>query len=73
MIYLDSGATSFRKPKAVKQAVLRAMEACANPGRGGYESAVAADRAVYGCRALAGEMFDCDPEQVVFTANCTQG
>lgn len=73
MIYLDSGATSFRKPKAVKQAVLRAMEACANPGRGGYESAVAADRVVYGCRVLAGEMFDCDPEQVVFTANCTQG
>ena len=72
MIYLDSGATSFHKPNAVKKAVLRAMERCANPGRGGYEAAVEADRVVYGCRELAGEMFDCSPEQVVFTANCTQ-
>ena len=73
MIYLDSGATSFRKPAAVTRAVLRAMEVCANPGRGGYEAAAEADRVVYGCRELAGELFDCTPEQVVFTANCTQG
>ena len=73
MIYLDSGATSFHKPSSVKQAVLRAMDRCANPGRGGYDAAVEADRVVYGCRGLAGEMFDCSPEQVVFTANCTQG
>ena len=73
MIYLDSGATSFRKPCQVKEAVIRAMERCANPGRGGYDAAMEADRVVYGCRRLAGEMFDCDPEQVVFTANCTHG
>ena len=73
MIYLDSGATSFRKPCQVKQAVLRAMERCANPGRGGYGPAAAADAAVYRCRELAGELFDCNPEQVVFTANCTHG
>ena len=35
MIYLDNGATSFHKPPQVKQAVLDAMERCANPGRGG--------------------------------------
>lgn len=73
MMYLDSGATSFRKPCCVKQAVLRAMEQCANPGRGGYGPAVEADRVVYRCRELAGELFDCGPEQVVFTGNCTQG
>ena len=73
MIYLDSGATSFHKPSQVKMAVLRAMEQCANPGRGGYGPAVAADRVVYRCRALAGDLFDCLPEQVVFTANCTHG
>ncbi len=73
MIYLDNGATSFHKPNGVKQAVLRAMEKCANPGRGGYGAAIEADRVVYGCRALAGELFDCDPEQVVFTSNCTHG
>lgn len=73
MIYLDSGATSFHKPDCVKRAVLRAMACSANPGRGGYAAAVEADRTVYGCRELAGELFDCQPEQVVFTANCTQG
>ena len=73
MIYLDSGATSFRKPPGVKQAVVRAMEHCANPGRGGYEAAAAADATVYRCRELASELFDCNPEQVVFTANCTHG
>lgn len=73
MIYLDSGATSFHKPCQVKMAVLRAMEYCANPGRGGYGTAMEADRVVYGCRMLAGEMFDCEPHQVVFTANCTHG
>ena len=73
MIYLDSGATSFHKPKSVKNAVVMAMERCANPGRGGYKAAAAADATVYRCRELAGELFDCAPEQVVFTANCTHG
>ena len=49
------------------------MERCANPGRGGYGPAVEADRVVYRCRETAGELFDCNPEQVVFTANCTHG
>ena len=35
MIYLDSGATSFRKPPAVYRAVEKAMRTCANPRRGG--------------------------------------
>ena len=34
MIYLDNGATSFRKPPGVYRAVERAMYTCANPGRG---------------------------------------
>ncbi len=71
MIYLDNGATSFRKPAAVKKAVLDAIEQCANPGRGGYQAAMEAARRVYRCRELAGQMFDCKPEQVVFTSNCT--
>ena len=39
MIYLDNGATSFRKPPGVYRAVLNAMHSCANPGRGGYTAA----------------------------------
>ena len=73
MIYLDNGATSFHKPAAVKKAVLDAMEHCANPGRGGYGAAMEAARKVYRCRELAGQLFDCKPEQVVFTSNCTHG
>ena len=73
MIYLDHGATSFPKPEPVCRAVEHAMRSCANPGRGGYGAAMKAAREVYRCRALAGELFDCMPEQVAFTSNCTHG
>ena len=73
MIYLDNGATSFHKPKTVMKAVADAMRRCANPGRGGYSAAMEAANAVYRCRELAGELFDCDPDRVVFTSNCTHG
>lgn len=73
MIYLDAGATSFHKPAQVYRAVSRAMETCANPGRGGYPAAMAATEQVYACREAAGQLFDCDPEQVVLTTSCTHG
>ena len=73
MIYLDNGATSFHKPDSVRTAMMDAMMHCGNPGRGGHEAAVAAAKTVYSCRELVGNMFDCQPEQVVFTSNCTHG
>ena len=73
MIYLDHGATSFHKPAAVRRAVLDAMKNCANPGRGGYVASMAASNMVYRCRELAGELFECEPDRVVFTSNCTHG
>lgn len=73
MIYLDNGATSFRKPFQVSCAVMRAMERCSNPGRGGYPSAMMAAEEVFRCRETAADLFDCRPEQVVFTSNCTHG
>lgn len=73
MIYLDNGATTFHKPPAVYRAVLDAMRSCANPGRGGYGAAMAAADRVYGCREAAAALFDCKPEQVVLTTNCTHG
>ena len=73
MIYLDNGATSFPKPPEVIRAVQRAMVRCANPGRGGHKPAMEAAKAVYDCREVAAVMFDCQPEQVVFTGNCTHG
>ncbi len=73
MIYLDNGATSFEKPGSVARAMTRVLATCANPGRGGYEAAIRAARVVYRCREQAAAMFDCSPQQVVFTGNCTQG
>lgn len=73
MIYLDNGATSFRKPPSVRKAMLDAMVSCANPGRGGYAAAMTGAQTVLRCREHAAELFDCQPEQVCFTMNCTQG
>ena len=73
MTYLDNGATSFPKPQAVVNAMVCAMENCGNPGRGGYQAAMAGARTVLRCRERAGELFDCEPEQVVCTGSCTHG
>ena len=73
MIYLDNGATSFHKPRAVTRAVQEAFASCANPGRGGHRPAMEAAKRVFACREAAGALFDCAPEQVVFTHNCTHG
>ena len=71
MTYLDHGATSFPKPQPVVDAMVCAMENCANPGRGGYRAAMNASRVLLACRERAGELFDCQPEQVVLTSGCT--
>ena len=73
MMYLDNGATSLRKPPQVARAMTWAVQNCANPGRGGYPASLLAAKTVYNCRAAASKIFECDPEQVVFTGNCTHG
>ena len=73
MIYLDNGATSFPKLPRVQKAMEWAMDRCANPGRGGHAASMEAAKVVYRCRERAGRLFDCPPDRVVFTANCTQG
>lgn len=73
MIYLDNGATSMPKPSQVTRAMANAVAVCGNPGRGGHSAAHLAAKTVYRCRERAARMFGCQPEQVVFTANCTQG
>ena len=73
MTYLDFGATSLHKPRQVGEAVRWALENCANPGRGAYAPSRLASQTVFRCRERAGQLFDCDPEQVVFTSNCTHG
>ena len=73
MIYLDYGATSFKKPKIVYEAVTNAMSHCASPGRGGYGPARLAQEQLFTCRNRASSLFHCQPEQVVFTYSATHG
>ncbi len=72
MIYLDSAATSFLKPPAVRQAVLGAIQHMTSPGRGGHRLAMAAAETVYQCRQQAAALFHVeDAGRVVFTMNAT--
>ena len=50
MTYLDNGATSFPKPQCVTNAMICAMETCANPGRGGYDAAMRGAKTLLQCR-----------------------
>ena len=72
MIYLDSAATSFLKPRSVERAMSAALRHMTSPGRGGHSLAMQAAEAVYRCRAEAAELFRVpEPERVVFTMNAT--
>lgn len=73
MIYLDSAATTLQKPPQVARAVAWAVGSLSTPGRGSHPAAERAAQTAYRCRALAGELFGCPPEQVAFTANATHG
>ena len=73
-IYLDHAATSWPKPQAVVEAVTRCMrESGGNPGRGSHKLALRAAEEIYGCRELAAELFDTEPERVVCTGGATMG
>lgn len=73
MLYFDNAATTFPKPPEV----LRAMSGSfryfgANPGRSGYPMSLDTAREVYRARLAAGEFFGAQPENVIFTKNCTE-
>lgn len=73
MIYLDNAATSWPKPEAVGQAIVRAMdEAGGNPGRSGHSLAIKADRLVHDARQAVCSLFGIrDASRLVFTLNAT--
>ena len=72
MIYLDNAATSYPKPQQVYRRWTEAMRTYgANPGRGGYEFSAATSQAVFESRAVCAELFGAEPENTVFTLNCT--
>jgi len=72
MIYLDSAATSFRKPASVEKSMVRALRTMSSPGRGAYTLAMRASDTVYECRELIGELFNFKyTERIAFTFNAT--
>ena len=73
MIYLDNAATTLPKPPQVLQAVSQALTVCGSLGRGSHDAARFASELAYECRVEASELFECDPEQVVFVYNATHG
>lgn len=72
-LYLDNAATSFPKPRAVYDAMLRyGTEVGASPGRGQYRASREGAAIIWRCRErLAGLLNAEDPGQIVFTLNTT--
>ncbi len=72
LINFDNAATTYPKPKSVKRAVAEAVERYGgNAGRGGHELAVRTSEALYSARETVAGFFGAEPENVVFTMNCT--
>ena len=73
MIYFDNSATSFYKPKVVKDAVVEAMNFyTANPGRSGHFLSNAVAEKVFETRENVKQFFHAEKYEIVFTKNCTE-
>lgn len=73
MIYFDNAATTWPKPRMVRDAMAKALvEYGANPGRSGHAMSLRTADWIYRCREQAASVFGLrEPENVVFTINCT--
>lgn len=72
IINFDNAATTYPKPLSVKKAVAEAVEKFGgNSGRGGHALAMRTSRALYSARNTVADFFGAQPENVVFTMNCT--
>lgn len=72
MIYLDSAATTHKRPKSIIKSVLKTIKNSANPGRGGHDLSLLAGAEVFEAREKINEFFNgYGPENVVFSSSCT--
>ncbi|MCL1823414.1 MAG: aminotransferase class V-fold PLP-dependent enzyme [Oscillospiraceae bacterium] len=72
MVYLDNAATTYPKPASVIAAMSRALvNYGANPGRAGHRLSMETAQAVFNSRLKCAEFFGAEPENVIFTLNCT--
>jgi cysteine desulfurase family protein len=72
MIYLDNAATTFPKPPSVIKEMAECIKKyCGNPGRSSHLLSIKSAEKIYEARELLGDLFDAEPENVVFTYNTT--
>ncbi len=74
MIYLDNAATSWPKPPMVVRAMAGTLQKLGgNPGRAGHQLSLCGGRIIQNCRELLAGAFGAPtPENIIFTANCTE-
>lgn len=73
-VYLDNAATSFPKPEATLEVMMRYQrEIGGSPGRSGHGLSIEAGRVVHETRETLARLFNIDdPLQIVFTKNATE-
>ncbi|MBQ8545835.1 MAG: aminotransferase class V-fold PLP-dependent enzyme [Clostridia bacterium] len=72
MIYLDNAATTFPKPLCVSEEISKCIKKyCGNPGRSSHNLSIKSAEKIYETRSLLAELFNANPENVVFTYNTT--
>lgn len=72
IINFDNASTTYPKPESVKKAVLNAIDRFGgNAGRGGHALSMRTSEAVFSARETIADFFGAEPENVVFTLNCT--
>lgn len=74
MIYLDNGATSYPKPRAMTAAMEECiLRYCGNPGRSGHTMSMKTGEEVYRARRKIAQIFQIEKaEQILFTKNTTE-
>lgn len=70
-VNFDNAATTFPKPPEVRLAVEKALVRYGSSGRGSHPIAARGSALIYSARETIAEFFGAQPENVVFTANCT--
>lgn len=72
MVNFDNAATSFPKPVFVRNAVNEAMiKYGGNPGRSGHSLSIKTSEALFSARKKCADFFGAEPQNTVFTQNCT--
>ena len=72
MIYFDNAATTYPKPRQVIATMSEAtVQYGGNPGRAGHKLSMETAAVVFSARMKCAGFFGAQPENVIFTLNCT--